>query len=176
MHLTFDPQDFKTGQLNMPHWQKLVGHGGSLGSDWVSNHFLESCHITKGFFLQQFRPFQCSSPVFQSSSPVHRFQTAMYSCYPEFVEKYAVKCNVTPLGSILILWVSVTLEEKYDCLEGELLSLVWTKYTYHISCSLTFYSLYENKISVNGSCILTGAMQLDQRLQKLVWVQLFMSS
>ena len=27
-------------------------------------------------FLQQFRPFQYSSPVFQSSSPVHWFQTA----------------------------------------------------------------------------------------------------
>jgi len=27
--------------------------------------------------LLRFRPFQYSSPVFQSSSPVHRFQTAL---------------------------------------------------------------------------------------------------
>ena len=42
----------------------------------VSNYFLESCHIKKKGFLQQFRPFQYSSPVFQSRSPVHQFQTA----------------------------------------------------------------------------------------------------
>jgi len=38
--------------------------------------------------------------------------------------------------------------------------------------SLTFCSFYQNKISVNGSHVLTGALQLDRRLQRLVWVQL----
>jgi len=28
VHVTFDPQDFEAGWLNMPHKQKLVGHEG----------------------------------------------------------------------------------------------------------------------------------------------------
>jgi len=36
----------------------------------VSNHFLESCHnIIKKRLLQQFRPFQYSSPAVQSTIP-----------------------------------------------------------------------------------------------------------
>jgi len=35
----------------------------------VSNYFPESCPYQEKGFLQQFRPFQYSIPVFQSSSP-----------------------------------------------------------------------------------------------------------
>ena len=44
-----------------------------------------------------------------------------------------------------------------------------------ISCYLTFCSLSRNQISVGGACELAAALQVNQSLQGLEWVQPFMS-
>ena len=44
-----------------------------------------------------------------------------------------------------------------------------------ISRSLTFCSLSRNQISNIGACELAGALQVNQSLQKLKWVQSFIS-
>ena len=40
-------------------------------------------------------------------------------------------------------------------------------------CSLTFCSISENRISDEGTCALSGALQVNQSLQELKWVQPF---
>ena len=42
-------------------------------------------------------------------------------------------------------------------------------------CSLTFCSLSKNEIEDKGVCALAGALQVNQSLQQLEWVQPFMS-
>ena len=43
-----------------------------------------------------------------------------------------------------------------------------------ISCSLTFYSLSRNQISDEGARELAAALQVNQSLQTLEWVQPFL--
>jgi len=52
--------------------------------------------------------------------------------------------------------------------------VVWCGGEILITC-LPLFSLSQSEISRNGSCVLNAAIQLDQRLQRLVWVQPLMS-
>ena len=67
MHVTFDP------------WGRTPKQGIDQVSEvtfWYVWQLSRKLLYQEKGFLQQFMPFQYSSPVFQPSSPVHQFQTA----------------------------------------------------------------------------------------------------